>query len=340
MKNYLVCYYILQQCLYESLEDNLAALLGKISPELWENGKVIDPDIFREWNSVLDIDNMTVKQLQEKLAEKLDTLGTGFEKTISIVKESSFEYFLSQAKERMYEYLCDNDMKTVLLPPWEAMMKKMVWQQMGTIKGKRILDFGSGTGITSEHFAGENDVTAIEPSKESVENRWKDKPYSQLCGSIELLKDIQDESFDIIICHNVLEYAEEREQIVREFARLLKSDGYISIVKHNRAGRVMQMAVLLDDYDKAEALLDGKNSTASAYGEIKYYEDNYIEKWCDKLEIQKIQGMRTFWDLQQNQQLHKDIFWQDRMIKLEMRVSELDPYRQTAFFHHLTVRLK
>ena len=109
MKNYLVCYYILQQCLYESLEDNLAALLGKISPELWENGKVIDPDIFREWNSVLDIDNMTVKQLQEKLAEKLDTLGTGFEKTISIVKESSFEYFLSQAKERMYKITWDKE---------------------------------------------------------------------------------------------------------------------------------------------------------------------------------------------------------------------------------------
>ena len=41
---------------------------------------------------------------------------------------------------------------------------------------------------------------------------------------------------------------------------MLKQDGILSIVKHNRPGRVMQMAVLLDDFEKANALLDGKNA--------------------------------------------------------------------------------
>ena len=45
-----------------------------------------------------------------------------------------------------------------------------------------------------------------------------------------------------------------------------------SLVKHNRNGRVMQMAVLLDDFEKANALMDGEDSMASKFGAIRYYE--------------------------------------------------------------------
>ena len=42
------------------------------------------------------------------------------------------------------------------------------------MEGKKILDFGSGEGITANHFAEKNDVTAIEPSKKMLSNAWKD----------------------------------------------------------------------------------------------------------------------------------------------------------------------
>lgn len=221
------------------------------------------------------------------------------------------------------------------LPPWECMMKKMVWQQLGSITDKKILDFGSGMGVTANYLAEKNDVTAVEPDEDSVNNRWSDNAYLQLVGSTDKLHTLGDEAFDVILCHNVLEYAPDREQIVREFARLLKPDGKISIVKHNRAGRVMQMVVLLNQFEHARELLDGKDGTSSQYGAIHYYEDADIEKWCSALKITKTLGMRTFWDLQQNQEQHKDPVWQDQMIGLEMRVSDLDGYRDIAFFHHL-----
>jgi len=50
------------------------------------------------------------------------------------------------------------------LPAWERLFKKMVWEQLGAPEGKTILDFGSGEGITANHFAMKNEVTAIEPS--------------------------------------------------------------------------------------------------------------------------------------------------------------------------------
>ena len=35
---------------------------------------------------------------------------------------------------------------------------------------EKILDFGSGEGITANYFAKNNDVIAIEPSEEMLEN--------------------------------------------------------------------------------------------------------------------------------------------------------------------------
>ena len=61
-----------------------------------------------------------------------------------------------------------------MVSAWERLFKKIVWKQLGDMEGKKILDFGSGEGITANHFAEKNDVTAIEPSKEMLSNAWKD----------------------------------------------------------------------------------------------------------------------------------------------------------------------
>ena len=221
------------------------------------------------------------------------------------------------------------------LSAWERLFKKIVWNQLGNPEGKKILDFGSGEGITANHFAKKNNVIAIEPSEEMLSNAWKDYEYTQIIGDVSALSVFNDETFDIIICHNVLEYIDDKEAVVKALARVLKKDGILSVAKHNRAGRVMQMAVLLDDFEKANALLDGKNSTASKFGAIRYYEDDDIIKWVPELNVSEVFGIRTFWDLQQNQEKHGDEEWQDKMMQLEMRVSQIPEYRSVAFFHHL-----
>ena len=224
------------------------------------------------------------------------------------------------------------------LPAWERLFKKIVWKQIGNLEGKKILDFGSGEGITANHFAKKNNVTAIEPSEEMLTNAWKDYEYTQIVGDVNALDTFNDDTFDVIICHNVLEYIDDKEAVVKALARVLKKDGILSIAKHNRAGRVMQMAVLLDEFEKANALLDGENSTASKFGTIRYYEDEDILKWEPGLKIIEVFGIRTLWDLQQNQEKHGNEEWQDKMMQLEMRVARISEYRDIAFFHHILLK--
>ncbi len=221
------------------------------------------------------------------------------------------------------------------LPAWDRLLKRIVWQQMGDISGKRILDFGSGEGITADHFAANNEVIAVEPSQDMLLNAGKDNKYEQIVGDVSSLSKMPDESFDMIICHNVLEYIDDKILVIAELSRLLKIGGILSLVKHNRAGRVMQMAVLLDNFDKANDLLDGKDGSSSQFGAIRYYDDYDISKWDVNLKLIDRFGIRTFWDLQQNQEKHNNEEWQQKMVQLENRVSKIQEYRDIAFFHHL-----
>ena len=225
--------------------------------------------------------------------------------------------------------------KLTELSGWERLLKKIIWKQIGDIYGKYILDFGSGEGITANHFAKDNTVVAVEPWDKMLQNRWADYDYKQIQGDITCLSQFEDNTFDVIICHNVLEYIDDKASVIQELARVMKPGGTLSLAKHNRAGRVMQMAVLLDDMDKAHALLNGENSTASKFGAIRYYEDDMVSKWAPSLRLTDSYGIRTFWDLQQKQEKHELEEWQNEMVKLEMRVSQIDEFRNIAFFHHL-----
>lgn len=224
------------------------------------------------------------------------------------------------------------------LPPWELLLKKMVFAQLGNVQQLRILDFGSGLGVTANHYAKSNEVIAVEPSDEVLCNRFDENGYQQIHGDITAVRTFEDNSFDMILCHNVLEYVPDRLEILREFYRVLRPGGILSVVKHNRPGRVMQMTVLLNEFEKAKALLDGSDGHATQYGTIHYYEDEDLTNWCDNLKIVKVLGIRAFWDLQQNQECHKYPEWQEAMLEMEMRVSEIDVYRNIAFFHHLIIR--
>ena len=140
---------------------------------------------------------------------------------------------------------------------WEKLAKVIIWKQIGELKDKTILDFGSGTGITADHFAADNQVTAIEPSEDMLSQQVNTNAYLQIVGSTDELKKLPSKSFDYIFSHNVLEYVKDQDVIVSEFYRLLKPSGKLSIVKHNRNGRVMQMVVLLNNFDEANNLLNG-----------------------------------------------------------------------------------
>ncbi len=222
--------------------------------------------------------------------------------------------------------------------PWSKIFYKIVENQLSNVKGLKVLDFGNGFGILSNSLAKDNEVVGIEPNVEMVENRLQDNKYLQITGGIDKLRELDSKSFDVIICHNVLEYALERIDIINEFHRILKADGFISIIKHNYNGKIMQKVVFENNVDDALSILNGGDSIAQSFGKVNYYDNLDILKWKDGFIIDKTYGIRTFWALQQNNDIKYDLFWQNKMLKVELAVSEIDDFIKISFYNHLIIR--
>ena len=175
-----------------------------------------------------------------------------------------------------------------LKQPWGQIYYDILFDQLQDIKGKRVLDFGSGFGLVANHLAHENQVLAVEPNEEMVALRTQDYPYQQLVGSLDQLESFEDASFDVILCHNVLEYVENRKAVLKAFIRLLKPGGLLSIVKHNEVGRVLQTVVFENDTQKALDLLAGQDLETHSMGLAQAYDlDAVIENLALEIKTTK-----------------------------------------------------
>ena len=224
--------------------------------------------------------------------------------------------------------------KQMLEQPWGKIQYEITFAQLVHLKNKKILDFGSGLGLVSQFLGENNEVVAIEPEKEML-FAYPNHTYKKILGSLEQVEKFEAESFDIVLCHNVLEYIEEnnREKYLSEFKRILKKDGKLSIIKHNQVGKIMQAVVFFNDVDQALDLLKGNEFRSVSFNSCTTYTiDKLLE--MSKMKLVKYQAIRTFYSLQMNEVKTKDN-WLKKMTEMELSVCDLYPYKDISFLQHV-----
>lgn len=221
--------------------------------------------------------------------------------------------------------------------PWGRMFYEMIYKQLdlSDCKKLKILDFGAGFCITADHYAKSHDVTAVEPSDEMRALRVGDNPYTLVGGGIDYLRDLDADSFDLVICHNVLEYADDKEAVLKHLVRVTKPGGILSVVKHNLYGRVMATAIMSDDPKTALSLLD-QGAEKSMFGKRDVYSNEWITDLLkDEMTLIDTYGIRTFFGLSSNNDIKYTDDWYQSMLELETKACSMDEYRKVAFFNHL-----
>ena len=221
--------------------------------------------------------------------------------------------------------------------PWGKMFYEQIFRQLDISDDKRlkILDFGAGFCITAGHYAEHHDVTAVEPNKEMYDLRV-DGGYSLIKEGMGHLDTVPDNEYDLVICHNVFEYTDDKSEILDRLVRVLKPGGKLSIVKHNLYGRVMGSAVLADDPKAALALLSDDNTEDSMFGNRNVYDNSMLTDYLkDRMEVTAVFGIRAFFGLSSNNEIKYSEEWYEPMLELETKASTMDEFKKVAFFNHL-----
>ena len=175
--------------------------------------------------------------------------------------------------------------------PRSSLLNKLTWAQLSDItelKNLKTLCFGIKDDGMANNLAKNNEVIIPEPKFVLEEMRYENDYKKLVQDKIKNLKDFDDGSFDVIICHHILEYSpeDERIEIMKEFSRILKSGGILSVIKNNGAGRIMFKIVCVNEIDYAANLLDGEYNT-TPFGRVVLYNPEDLVEWAIILKSKK-----------------------------------------------------
>ncbi len=221
------------------------------------------------------------------------------------------------------------------ISPLGKLFYRTLWSQLENITDKKIFDFGSGFGFTSNFLAKNNEVIALEIDKTMIEYSENKEGFTQINGDLSYLKNTADETFDVVTCHLVLEFVPNAKEILAELVRVLKKGGILSIVRHNKNGRIIQAIVQDYDLDDAKKLLSGGFSYSSAFGDIKYYSnDDLLSLLDNKFVIKSIHGIRGVASLH-NSQTQNSENWVEKMLEIEKEICDNPDFINVAYFNHI-----
>lgn len=144
------------------------------------------------------------------------------------------------------------------------------------IETLRALDLGCGTGATAVRLARLGiDVTLFDSSstmldvaeRALVEAGVSDKITVKHGDAVRLMDIFQTKSFDIILCHNLLEYVDDPDAVLRGAACLMRdSSAMLSMLVRNQAGEVLKAALQTGDLAAAQRNLTSEWGQESLYG--------------------------------------------------------------------------
>ena len=138
------------------------------------------------------------------------------------------------------------------------------------------LDLGCGTGAAAVRLARlgihvtllDSSATMLALAEQTIVEAGVSDKITVKRGDAAQMADIfQTGSFDVILCHNVLEYLDDPGAVLRGAVRVLRdSSAILSVLVRNQAGEVLKAAIQAGDLAAAEHNLTAEWGQESLYG--------------------------------------------------------------------------
>jgi S-adenosylmethionine-dependent methyltransferase len=219
----------------------------------------------------------------------------------------------------------------------------------GASASLRALDLGCGTGANGLRLARLGyHVTLMDVSGPMLEIAQRAAQEAGLMEKVETKQgyadrfaDFFDEpAFDLILCHNILEFVEDPSAVVRSSARALRnSSGILSVLVRNRAGDVLKAAILSGDVDAATHTLTAEWGNEALYGgKVRLFTPEATRSMlrAASLEVIAERGVRVMADYLPPRVSLSDEY--DRVFALERQLGGRPDFSAIARYTHFLAR--
>ncbi len=147
------------------------------------------------------------------------------------------------------------DPQSEFRPLHEINPLRLNWiDQRANLQNKKVLDIGCGGGILSESMAMRGaDVTGIDLAEKSLKVAQLHQLESGIqvnyqCASAEDFAQLYPESFDIVVCLEMLEHVPDPASTIKAVATLCKPDGWVFLSTINRNIKSFLLGIVGAEY--------------------------------------------------------------------------------------------
>ena len=214
----------------------------------------------------------------------------------------------------------------------------------------RGLDLGCGTGASAVRLARLGiHMTLLDSSSAMLDIAKRAAREANVDGRIALnhgdaaqVADLfPSGSFDVVLCHNILEYVDDPNSVLSAAAKVLQGDstGILSILVRNRAGEVFKAAVKAGDLEAAERSLTTMWGRESLFwGRVRLFTLDSLQVMTKgaSLAVAAERGVRVILDYLPSQISRHEEY--ERIFELERKLGSRPEFAAVARYTHVIAR--
>lgn len=206
----------------------------------------------------------------------------------------------------------------------------------------RILDAGGGNGFDSLSLARMNHHLDIADISQQMLNEARanaalagvtERVSTHAIDILDIDKKFDENSFDIVLCHNVLQFIDGPAASLKKIHKVLKPGGFLSLVTTNQYSRPFQAAFVDRDIDQAFKVLDKASKQDSVFDiRVHAYRSEQVAEWLAEigLTVKEHYGIRCFYNYWGDNEEKNNHATYDKLKKLEIELTEREPYKHCA----------
>lgn len=215
---------------------------------------------------------------------------------------------------------------------------------------QRVLDVAGGNGLEAVRLAERgHEVTVLDPAGAMLSNAQAraeavdvaDRLHVVQAGAEDAPELFRADSFDVVLCHNLLQFVEDRQAVLRAIMAPLRQNGLLSVLAPNADSDPLRTAIRKLDPHKALRELDSEVSYVDLF-DIELPACTAAETMGHLTELGfgliMRYGVRCVCDyIVDDERKHDPVFFAE-LERLELAMADRMPYLLTARFFQLVAR--